>query len=248
VLTGTADPEAHAGDAPTLDGLGAEPVTLGGASILQVVCEIDSAEMCELLPPALHPTLPPSVSWLVYDCPNTPWGAMRLAQTRIECRSGARPRGFLVSAICDNSDAARALARGWGYRVQAGEIDYSHRYDEVRTRVRRDSETVLEVALQRPTPLGAGDIQFVAGMHPAHTQNGYRLVQCDPSHADSDAQRGLPLVQAFDSAGWGEERIQPVYPVSAATCRADITLPKLRFLCKPGEMGFTGTEVIAPDA
>ena len=65
--------------------------------------------------------------------------------------------------------------------------------------------------------------------------------------ADSDAQRGLPLVLEFDPAGWDYERSEPVYPVSAATFRADITLPNLRFLCKPGEMGFTGTEVIQFD-
>ena len=43
-----------------------------------------------MLPPALHPTLPPIVSWLVYRAISSPWGPFTLAQTRIGCRSGAR--------------------------------------------------------------------------------------------------------------------------------------------------------------
>jgi hypothetical protein len=244
LLTGTGDPEARLDGAPSLSGYDAEPVTLAGASVLQVLCEIDSGAMCEMLPPALHPTLPPAVSWLVYDCPETPWGAMRLAQTRIECRSGTRPRGLLISAFCDNPKAAIALSSGWGFAVRAGEIDFSHRYDEVRSRVHRGGQTLLEIGLRRPTPLGEGDIQFVAGMHPAQTPNGFRLVQCDPLHRDSDAQRGDPIVDEFESSGWGDERIEATYPVSAASCRADITLSKLRFVCKPDQPGYTGTEVI----
>lgn len=244
MLTGTADPEAHAASAPHLERLDTEPLTLPKAAVLQVVCEIDIAGLCELLPPALHPTLPPTVGWLVYVCPESPWGAFRLAQTRIGCRSGTRPRGFLVSGICDSVEAAGALAAGWGYHLHHGEIDFRRSYDEVRCAVRRDGETALEIALRNPQPLGSGDIQFVAGMHPANTPRGFRLLQCDPEHAEIESQRGQPLVDAFEGESWGDWRIQPVYPVSAAYCTADITLPKLRFLCKPGEMAFTGTEPV----
>jgi hypothetical protein len=244
VLVGTADPQARAATAPHLEDLATEALTLANAGVLQVICEIDSEGMCEMLPPALHPTLPPAVNWLVYDCPETPWGAMRLAQTRLECRSGTRPRAYQLSSVCDNDRAAAALAERWGYSIVPGEIDFRRRYDDVRCSVCVEGREVLEIGLRNPQPLGVGDIQFVAGMHPVGTERGFRLLQCDPEYRENEAQRGLPIVDGFEPDAWGDDEIELVYPVSAAYSSADITLPKLRFLCRPGEMAFTGTETI----
>ncbi|MFP8881291.1 MAG: acetoacetate decarboxylase family protein [Myxococcota bacterium] len=242
MLIGTGDPEERADRAPTVDSLDTDSLTLPEVSVLQVICEIDTVGMCEMLPPALHPTLPPAVSWLVYDCPETPWGPMRLAQTRIECRSGTRPRGLLSHAICNNEPAALALGQRWAYSVGAGEIDFRRSYDEVQCRVHLEDETVLQIGMRNPQVLAAGYIQFVAGMHPAHTPKGYRLLQCDPTHAETESEYGSPIVEEFEPDVWGDGRIDPVYPVSAAFCKAEITLPKLRFMCRPGEMAFLGTE------
>ncbi len=249
MLIGTGDPEERADRAPTMDSLDTDSLTLPDVSVLQVISEIGSAAMCEMLPPALHPTLPPAVSWLVYDCKKTPWGPMRLAQTRIECRSGTRPRGLLSHAICNNQQAAVALEQRWGYSVGVGEIDFRRSYHEVHCRVEVqneifEDETVLQIGMRNPQPLEAGSIQFVAGMHPVNTPKGYRLLQCDPTHAETESQYGSPIVEEFEPDAWGDARIDPVYPVSAAFCKAEITLPKLRFLCRPGEMAFSGTERI----
>lgn len=244
MLVGTGEPGERAHGAPALDDFATEALTLPKAGVLQVICEIASEPMCELLPPALHPTLPPAVSWLVYDCPESPWGPLRLAQTRIECRSGTRPRALLVAAVCDNRDAAGALAARWGYRSRGGEIDFRRSYDEVRAEVRIAGNVALEIGLRAPQPLGLGDIQFVAGMHPAVTPRGFRLVQCDPEHVEVEASRGEPLVEEFDAEAWGDDRIDPVYPVSAAFCVADVTLPVLRFVCRADEPAFTGTETV----
>jgi hypothetical protein len=70
-------------------------------------------------------------------------------------------------------------------------------------------------------------------------------VQVDPRHDVQRAERGEPEIAAFDAEAWGEGRLLPVHPISAAICLADPILPRLRFLCRPGEMAFTGTELIA---
>ena len=244
MLTGTAAPDSLEPGAPEVAGFDAEAVTLEGAEVLQVLCEIASAPMCEMLPPALHPTLPPLVRWSVHRFPASPWGPFCLAQTRIECRSGVRPRGFLVSGVTDSAGAAEALAAGWGYRLQAGEVSLRRGYDEVRARVEIEGSPVLELGLRGPEPLGLTDIQPVASLHLARTPRGLRLVQVDPGHVMSRAERGEPLVESFDAAAWGEPRIVPVYPVSASVCTADVTLPKLRFVCRPDVTAFEGTEPV----
>ena len=115
MLQGTGRVEDFEKVAPTMESLDTEALTFADAEVMQVLCEIYSDDMCEMLPPALHPTLPPVVCWSVYRFPETEWGEVRLAQTRIECRSGLRPRGFLVSAVTDNPAAGRALSARFGY-------------------------------------------------------------------------------------------------------------------------------------
>jgi hypothetical protein len=244
MLVGTGRVADFEKDAPTLERLDAEPLRLAGAEVLQVLCEMDHASMCEMLPPALHPTLPPVVTWTGFRFPETEWGELRLAQTRIECRSGLRPRGLLVSAVVDEPAAARALASRFGFRCRLGKIDLRRGYDETRLRVEIDDEPILELALRSPERLGNGDVQFVSSLHPAHTPRGFRLVQLDAGYDVERAERGELVLDAFDATAWGEPRLVPAYPISAAVCVADVTFRSLRFLCRPDVMAFEGTEAV----
>jgi len=242
MLTGTADVEALGRRAPTIEGFGAEPLALEGVETLQVLCEIERAGADALLPPGLHPTIPPIVTWLVHRAPESPWGPFQLAQTRIECRSGLRPRGFLRQGVIDNKDAAAALTARWGYALREGDVELSRAYDRVRATVALAGEPVLDVALEDPSPLGAGDIHYVANMHLAHTPNGLRLVQVDPDYSVERSERGDPSVELFDAEAWHSEGARPGFPVSACFSVATLTLPALRYVCQPEVLAFQGTE------
>jgi hypothetical protein len=244
VLFGTADPNALAVGAPAMDRLDTAALTLPAVRVLQVTWEMPLAAREPLLPPALHPTDPPLVSWLFVRATDGPLGAFALAQLRVECRSGLRPRGFLVESVVDSADAARTLAARWGYRSRPGEVRLARQYDAVTGTVRVDGRTVLEVALADPDPLGPHDIQYTASMHLAHTPRGLRLVQVDPAFAVERAERGRPRLAAFDAAAWGDARIVPTHPVAASIALADVTLPTLRYLCRPDVWAFEGTEPV----
>jgi len=242
VLSGTADVDALAAHAPVMERLDTEPLVLPGVWVLQVTYEIPGAAREALLPPALHPTDPPLVSWTCLRCASGPLGAFTMAQLRLECRSGLRPRGFLVGSVIDSADAGRALTSRWGYGPRPGEVRLARQYDTVTGTVRVDGRTILEVGLRNPDPLGPHDIQYTASMHLARTPRGVRLVQVDPTFAVERAERGRPHLVAFDAAAWGDARIVPTHPVSASIAVADVTLPKLRYLCRPDVWAFEGTE------
>ncbi|HXJ32561.1 MAG TPA: acetoacetate decarboxylase family protein [Candidatus Eisenbacteria bacterium] len=244
MLFGTADVGALAADAPVMERLDTEALVLPAAWVLQVTYEMPAAAREVLLPPALHPTDPPLVSWTFLRCALGPLGAFAVAQLRVECRSGLRPRGFLVAAVIDSEDAGRTLASRWGYRARPGEVRLARQYDAVTGTVRVGERTILEVALRDPDPLGAHDIQYTASMHLARTPRGPRLVQVDPTFAVERAERGRPHLVAFDAAAWGDARIAPAHPVSASIAVADVTLPKLRYLCRPDVWAFEGTESV----
>ena len=225
-----------------MEALDTEALALPGVWVLQATFEMPGALREPLLPPALHPSDPPLASWRFLRAADGPFGAFGLAELRIECRSGLRPRGFLVGSFVDSPDAALALARRWGWRCAAGEIALARQYDAVRGTVRARGRTILDVVLRDPEPLGAHDVQFTASMHLADTPRGVRLVQVDPTFAVERAERGRPRLDAFDAAAWGDARIAPTHPVSASIVVADVTLPKLRYVCRPDVWAFEGTE------
>jgi hypothetical protein len=244
MLFGTADLDALAAEAPRMPSLDAEATTLPGMEVLQAALELPGALRERLLPPALHPTDPPLVWISIWRCGAGPFGAFALAQLRVSCRSGLRPRGFLLGAVVDSADAAATLATRWGFRCRAGTVVLARHYDAVDARVVVDGRTILALSLRDPDPLGAHDIQYTASMHLAHTPRGLRLVQVDPDVRVERAERGRPSLATFDGAAWGDARIAPAHPVAGTIAVADVTLPRLRYLCRPDVWAFDGTEAV----
>lgn len=244
MLSGTKGVDTLAAGAPVMPDLDTEPSVLEDVLVLKVLHEISADGITDVLPPGLHPTIPPLVTWMVWQVGASEWGPFTFAQLRVECRSGARPRAMLVSGVVDSSSVAAALASRWGYRVVVGEISVVRMYDRASLRVSLDRSVALDVEVVDPIPLRPGDLQWISSMHPAQTPRGFRLVQVDPSYDVTRAERARPTLKAFDAAAWGEPAIVPTYPVAATISSATITLPELRFLCAPDQLAFMGTEVI----
>lgn len=244
MLSGTANVETLAERAPVMDDLATESLALGGVDVLQLTYEVASAGAGDMLPPGLHPTIPPILTWLFFRCPGGPLGAFTMAQTRIGCRSGVRPRSYLLSSVIDNTEAGATLAARWGYRFQVGEVEVRWTYADITGTVAVDGRTILDVAVLDPEPLSGADVQYTANMNLARTPKGLRLVQVDPEFHVQRAERGKPRLVSFDAQAWGDDRLRPVYPVSASAAIADITLPRVRYLCKPDRFALDGTEVV----
>jgi hypothetical protein len=242
MLVGTGNPEALARGAATLAGFATAPEKLHGVETLQIAFEAERGGADELLPPGLHPTRPPVVTWLVQRVPESPWGQFALAQCRLECRSGLRPRGFLLGGVIDNAAARDALAERWGYALALGAPRLMRGYDEIRASVALGGATVLELALRDPMPLRNADAYYVASVHLAHTPRGLRLVQVDPDFDVARAERGRPLAQHFEAEAWRCAGLRPSAPVSGSFSIADVTLPALRYVCRPEVAAFLGTE------
>jgi hypothetical protein len=230
--------------APVMPDLDTEPAVLTDVLILKVLHEISAASIVDVLPPGLHPTIPPLVTWMIWQVGDSPFGSFAMAQTRIECRSGARPRAYLVSAVADSAPAAQALASRWGFPKRVATVDLQRSYDRVGTTVTVDGRTALDLEAVDPVPLRPSDIQWISNMHPATTPRGLRLVQVDPAYEVTRAERARPILKAFDAAAWGEPGIVPTHPVAAAIATATITLPRIRFVCAPDQLAFLGTEKV----
>jgi hypothetical protein len=230
-----------------MESLGAEPVELPRAEVLQVMFEIDDAPMLDLLPRALHPTIPPTVTFVFWRCPDSPWGAFQMAQVRVGCRAGARPRGFPVSVWCDSEAASEALRAGWGFDCRPGGVRLKRNYDRITGTVVAQDATLLQVSLIDPQAISGGDVQYVANMNLANVRRDGnvqpRLVQVDPDYTFHRADRGRPAVERFEHTA-ATQGITPVYPVAATCTVCDITLPHIRYIVDPDRPAMGGTETV----
>jgi len=247
MLSGTADPKRFEKEAPTIPVFTEASLELSDCVFLQALCEIEAEPMCAMLPPALHPTLPPVASWSAFEAADSDWGRFRLAQLRIECRSGLRPRGLLVGAVVDSAQAAKALAERFGFRCIVGEVELARAYDSTHLRVARGGRCLVELVLREPVRLGDSDTQFVSSLHAAHTPRGFRLVQVDTEYAVKRAERGRLEIVAFDAAAWGEETIRPTFALPGVVGRVDLSIRPIRFVCRPDILAFQGTESVLPE-
>jgi hypothetical protein len=224
--------------------------------ILQVLYEVRVADRESLVPPALNPTIPPVISFLVYRAKESAYGPFALAQLRLTARSGVRPRAYLVSARCDNPALSALLARSWGFRVMPGEISVRRFHDRVDCTVSepatgggRGSRTILDVSLVDPVPVTGHDVQYPPGMHLARLQRDGvwvpRIVQVDSEYEFRRADRGRPSLNSFDPSAWGDERLVPDIAVSASFAACDMTIANVRYICNPDIPASEGTEKVS---
>ena len=245
MLTGTADAEALAqrSAAPTIPAWSTDDLELGEVASLQLIVELRRQGRQDLLPPGLHPTDPPSLHIQCWQVGDSPWGPFTWAHTRLSCRSGVRARALTTAAVVDRAEVATGLAERFGFPVTVGEVDLDIHYDRATAEVRVAGATTLAVGAIDPTPLALDAVQATSTMNLAHSPLGLRLIQVEARHRSTSVERLHGEVHRFDPAAWGDERLDPYDVVSAVVVRdGSITLPHVRFVCRPDVSAFEGTE------
>ncbi len=85
-------------------------------------------------------------------------------------------------------------------------------------------------------------------MHLARNRDDGKLVlvQVDPEFTFSKAERGKPRVILLDNDAFGAgNNLRLANPISATFTTADVTLPKIRYICNPELPAMQGTTKVA---
>ena len=240
MLTGAAALDSLAAAAPVMPSMDSATVSFEGAEVFQAIFEMSYASRETTLPPGLHPTTPPLMVILAWQVPDSPFGPFTMAQVRVSCRSGVRPRGFVTGCVVDTEAAARELSARWGLPCVVGRVRLHRFYDCTVL----DAGPALHVTGVDPDPLGPGDVQYTVTTTLAHTPRGLRLVQVEPEYGLRRVERVRPRLDHFDDAAWGGRGLSPRHPVSASVGVGTLSIPRLRFVSRPDVMAFEGTEKI----
>ncbi|WP_420436679.1 hypothetical protein [Candidatus Poriferisodalis sp.] len=254
MISGTASVDELAADAPQISAFSSEPVRLAGVTSLSLVAELRRPAREAVLPPGLHPIVPPAMSLEAWNVSESPWGAFSAAFVRIVCRSGARARTFCVGAAASTDDAVAGLRSQLGFPARRAEVAMRRHYNGVDLAVAPAGETdrvtaahngagpMLVVNALDPDPLSVGDLQHVGSMNLAHTPLGLRLVQVETHHDPSRVERLAARIDAIDAGAWGQPLLDPYWVVSCSVSLGDIEIPAIRFVCDPALPAADGTE------
>jgi hypothetical protein len=249
MLQGTAPLPELLAHAATLAAFDTAPESFPDAVVFQAMFEISVAGRQRSLPAGLHPTNPPTIVIQAWRCPTSPWGAFSLAQVRVGCRHGLRPRGMVQACIVDNPVAAEALRSRWGFPAREGSVRLDVAYHDVTLHAALDGSPPLAVHATNPDPLGGDDVSFATTVVLAHTPRGERLVQVDTDLAVTRAERLhlaplAPGAATVLAAAGVHTSVVPQHAVGASVSHGELTLQALRFVSRPDELAFTGTEKV----
>ena len=220
-----------------------EAVVLEHAVVVQATFELAGVGREPILPAGLAPTVPTLLTFLSVHVPDGPLGPLSFAQARLSCRSGVRARALVVASEVEGTSATvEQLTEGWGLGGRSGAVRLDRRYDRVTVEV---PAWGLVLAVADLSPIGAGDIQYVAGLHPVTTTDGEsRLAQVELDVALERAERGRPELVTYDGLLVGSRRVRPVHPVAATVAAGTFTLPRIRYLLDPELPPHLGTTVL----
>ncbi len=244
MLVGTADVQSLAQRAATIESFVDAPVRWGEVICFQVVLEMRNRAREAVLPPGLHPTVPAALSLQAWSVGQSEWGAFRMVVARVSCRSGVRARGFTTGVLASTASAAEGLRGTFGYPAKPASINFRHSYDGVDLAAVVDDKEVVAVKAIDPEPMAPSDVQYTGTMNLAHTPKGLRLIQLEADHQLDRVERLQAALVSFDGAAFGNELLKPYQVVSASLASGSVTIAPIRFVCRPDELAFSGTEAV----
>jgi hypothetical protein len=245
---GTLDVNAWAKAASTIEGFKTEEWKLKGAEILELHYEIDDDPADALIPKTMHPAIPAYAIINVMHVADSPAGEFTIGEVRIAGRTGVRPRGFVLRSFCDSEKARKELGARWGFPVAAADVSLTLRHDRVVGKVVLDGKTILQAELMDRDFISGNDIQYIASMHLARNADDQKmiLVQVDPGYTFSKAERGKPNLMTLDEDAFGAgSNLRVMNPIMASFATAEMTLPKIRYICNPEVPAMQGTTKVA---
>ncbi len=237
---GKLDVDALADRLPEVGPLADESWTSEQTEVLNLCYEFDDTQYLELIPPALHPSIPLYGNIMLRSHAESPVGPFALAELRVIARAGVHQGGFTCGAFASTPQAVEFLRQHYGWPVRQAEVRIERRHYAVLGRVELAARPVLDVALERSEPISGEDVLYPVSIHLARVDGEPQLVQVEPRYTAESAERGRPRVNVFDAEAFGDARIKLTNPLPATWLRSQMELGRVRWLMDPKRPAVAG--------
>ena len=243
-IYGTLALEEYAGAAPATGELADEEWGTEQAEALTLNYEVEDTYRLEMLPAALHPSIPLYAQITVRVHGSSPVGAFNLAEVRLMSRAGSHYGGYTIGAFANTTESVEFLRTGYGWAASLGEVTLNQRHFGARAHVEVDGRCVLDMSLAHPQPITPGDLLVTAGFHLARVGSDLRLIQSEPAYEIEMIQRGKPELTSLDAEAFGDARVRPHNPIVATYLKGSFKLGRVRYLMDPTRPATEGTQRI----
>ena len=241
-LFGTRDVDAERSELPVVTALASEGWESEDAEVLNLTYEFDDTRYQELLPPALHPTIPVYGAIMLRAHDTSPVGPFNMAELRVMGRAGVHQGGYVLGGFASTPEAVELLRDSYGWPGQLGEVRIERRHYATLATVRSDGRAVLDAAMEHSEPTTSDAIVYQVSFHLAQVDSELRLVQAEPHYTPKEAERGTPRVNVFDAAAFCDDRIKLTNPLPATYMRGSVELRPVRWIMDPKQPAAVGAK------
>ena len=229
-------------DLPIVEKLADDAWECEETEALNLLFEIDDTHDLAMIPPALHPAIPPYCNLMVRRHRHSPVGPFTLAELRVMARAGVHHSAYTTGAFASTPEAVDFLRATYGWPVEQADVKLRKRHYQVVGTVIRDGVTLFEGSLDNGEPISGKDILYPASVHLARIEGEAKLVQAEAAYAPTDADRGRPRVEIFDSAAFGDARVKLGNPLPATYSKGRFEMQRVRWVMDPNQPAVTGAE------
>jgi hypothetical protein len=237
---GTLDVAALRAGLPVVTTLAHQSWRCEATEVLNFVYEIDDRSGLDLIPGALHPTIPLYANLMLLRHATSPAGPFALAELRIVSRAGMHQGGYTTGGFCDSDQAIAFLRERYGWPLRHGEVSIQRKHYAVLGSVVAGGEPVFEGWLEKAEAISPGDLLYPVSLHLALVDGAPRLIQAEPLYAPERAERGTPRVQRFDATAFGERRVRFTNPLPATWTRGAYEMRPVRWVMDPEQPAVVG--------
>ncbi len=239
---GTRDVDLERDGLPVVTALASEGWASEDAEVLNLTYEFDDTHYLELLPPALHPTIPLYGAIMLRAHDTSPVGPFSVAELRVMGRAGIHQGGYTLGGFASTPEAVELLRDSYGWPGKQGEVRIERKHYATLATVRSDGRTVLDAAMEHSEPITPDAIVYQVSFHLAQVDSEIRLVQAEPHYAPVEAERGTPRVTVFDAAAFGDDRIKLTNPLPATYMRGSVEVRRVRWTMDPKQPAAVGAK------
>ena len=217
-------------------------IELHDVEICYSLFELPMQASAARLPASLHPSVPAVLGTSFWRVASSPFGPFQFGYVALACRTGIKPRHFVIGSWFDNPAAGDHFRKYYGFQYQQGLVNCRESYAWIEAVIADEATSLLRISITDLVPIigGGATVKYSAPLNACVLEGQVVLAQFEASYAFKRVLRGRVSADDYDAAALGDPALYPREPIAGTYAICDVKLLPLRFLVDtqiPAEQG-----------